>query len=45
MGKVPLQASDVWRRWRRSVVLATRGDREHGTQTEAVDLPIKLLTL
>lgn len=38
MGKVPLQASDVWRCWRRSVILATRGDREHGTQIQ------KLLT-
>lgn len=30
MGKVPLQTSDVWRC---SVILATRGDREHGTST------------
>lgn len=41
MGKVPVQASDVQRHWRHSVISATGGDREHSSDAGAVDLPGK----
>lgn len=40
MGKVPVQASDVQRHWRHSVISAI-GHREHSSDAGAVDLPGK----